>query len=305
MIFLNPLRTQNKLHDFFKMHLFGLSMQISLLVGLSLLFSIALADDTEYGSARGKLVIIGGGSAAGTGIMERFVSLGGGPGKKFIIVPTANGNLNQDGSVRVYNESQVIRPWLRMGIKNVHMLHSHSPKIADTEDFVKELRNADAVWFDGGRQWNIVDSYAGTRAYTEFHKLLDRGGAIGGSSAGATIQGEYLVRGDTAGAHIVMTKEPNHQKGFAFLRRSAIDQHINTRNRWDDLDPVIAKYPRLLGIGLSEGTAIIVSGDTFEVMGMAKVVIHDNTRQYKSGEKPYFLLSAGDRYNMKTRRKIE
>lgn len=287
------------------MRKFWLSMRLALLVALSVLFSIVIADDTEYGPSRGKLVIIGGGNAANTGIMERFVALGGGISKKFIIVPTANGNRDEDGDVRVYNRSQVIGPWLRMGIKNAHMLHTHSPKIADTDDFTKELRDADAVWFDGGRQWHIVDSYAGTRTYTEFHKLLDRGGAIGGSSAGATIQGEYLVRGDTAGAQIVMTKEPNHQKGFAFLRRSAIDQHINTRNRWDDLIPVIAKYPRLLGIGLSEGTAIVVSGDNFEVMGKAKVAIHDNTKQYKSGDKPYYLLSAGDRYDMKNRRKIE
>ncbi|KAF2434045.1 cyanophycinase [Tothia fuscella] len=280
-------------------------MRLALLAALSVLFSIVVADNTEYGPSRGKLVIIGGGNAVNTGIMERFVSLGGGISKNFIIVPTANGNRDEDGNVRVYNRSQVIGPWLRMGIKNVHMLHTHSPKIADTDDFTKELRDADAVWFDGGRQWHIVDSYAGTRTYTEFHKLLDRGGAIGGSSAGATIQGEYLVRGDTAGAQIVMTKEPNHQKGFAFLRRSAIDQHINTRNRWDDLIPVIAKYPRLLGIGLSEGTAIVVSGDNFEVMGKAKVAIHDNTKQYKAGDKPYYLLSAGDRYDMKTRRKIE
>ncbi|KAF2663458.1 cyanophycinase [Microthyrium microscopicum] len=280
-------------------------MRIPVLFGLSLLFSTTLADDPEYGSARGKLVIIGGGNAGGTGIMEKFISLGGGPSKKFIIVPTANGNRAADGSVQVYNSSQVIAPWLRMGLKKVHMLHTHNPKIADTEDFVKDLRDADAIWFDGGRQWHIVDSYAGTRTYSEFHKLLDRGGTIGGSSAGATIQGEYLVRGDTAGAQIVMTKEANHQKGFAFLRRSAIDQHINTRNRWDDLIPVIAKYPNLLGIGLSEGTAIIVEGDNFQVMGKAKVAVHDNTRKYQAGEKPYYLLSAGDRYNMKTRRKLQ
>jgi cyanophycinase-like exopeptidase len=45
------------------------------------------------------------------------------------------------------------------------------------------------VWFTGGRHWNIVDSYAGTLTYKEFHKVLERGGVIGGSSAGATIQG--------------------------------------------------------------------------------------------------------------------
>jgi cyanophycinase len=182
------------------------------------------------------------------------------------------------------------------------MLHTHDPRVADTEEFVQPLREANAVWFDGGRQWNIVDSYAGTLAYREFHHVLGRGGVIGGTSAGATIQGEYLVRGDTSGPQVMMTGEPNHQDGFKFLRRTAIDQHINARNRWDDLVPVIQKYPRLLGIGLSEGTAIVVSGDSFEVMGKWKVAIHDNTRLYQPWEKSYFVLSPGDAYNMRTRR---
>jgi cyanophycinase len=184
------------------------------------------------------------------------------------------------------------------------MLHTHDPKVADTPEFVKDLREANGVWFDGGRQWNIVDSYANTLTYKEFHRVLERGGVIGGSSAGATIQGEYLVRGDTSGPNVVMTPEPNHQEAFKFLRKTAIDQHINARNRWDDLIPVIQKYPNLLGIGLSEGTAIVVTGDSFEVMGKWKVAVHDNTRLYHPWEKPYFVLSPGDVYNMKTR-KIE
>ena len=151
------------------------------------------------------------------------------------------------------------------------MLHTHDPKVADTEEFAKVLRDAKGVWFDGGRQWNIVDSYANTLTYREFHKVLERGGVIGGSSAGATIQGDYLVRGAIAGSEIVMTPEPEHEHGFAFLRKVAIDQHINTRNRWDDIIPVIKKYPNLLGIGLSEGTAIVVTGDRFEVIGKWKV----------------------------------
>jgi hypothetical protein len=85
--------------------------------------------------------------------------------------------------------------------------------------------------------------------------VLARGGVIGGSSAGATIQGDYLVRGAIAGPQIMMTPEKAHERGFKFLRRSAIDQHINTR-------------------------------------------------LYQPWEKPYFVLSAGDVYNMKTR-KIE
>jgi cyanophycinase len=98
-----------------------------------------------------------------------------------------------------------------------------------------------------------------------------------------------------------MTPEPEHEHGFAFLRKVAIDQHINTRNRWDDIIPVIKKYPNLLGIGLSEGTAIVVTGDRFQVIGKWKVAIHDNTHVYQPWEKPYYVLSIGDVYNMKTR----
>jgi cyanophycinase len=264
----------------------------------------AFGDATEYGPAHGSLVVAGGGTLAGTGIIEKFVELAGGPDKKFLIVPTAQGNRNSDGSVRVFEGSQILAPWLRIGIKNVHILHTHDPKIANTDDFVKDLRDADAVWFEGGRQWNIVDSYAGTRTLTEFRKVLERGGVIGGSSAGATIQGEYLVRGDTSGPNVMMTPELNHQSGFAFLRRSAIDQHINTRNRWDDLIPVIKKFPTLLGIGLSEETAIVVRADTFEVIGKGQVAVHDNARAYAASEKPYYLLSPGDVYDMKARRKV-
>jgi cyanophycinase len=262
-------------------------------------------DAPEYGPAKGTLVIVGGGGMEGTGIVEKFIQLAGGPDKKFIIVPTAGGNKNNDGTVRAYEESQIVGSWLKRGLKNVKMLHTHDPKVADTEDFIKDVKDADAVWFNGGRQWNIVDSYANTRTLAEFHKVLERGGVIGGSSAGATIQGQYLVRGDTSGPNVMMTQEPNHQEGFKFLRRSAIDQHINARNRWDDLVPVIQRYPDLLGIGLSEGTAIVVTGDTFEVLGKWKVAVHDNTRVYQPWEKPYYVLSQGDVFNLKTRKVVK
>ena len=256
----------------------------------------------EYGPPKGTLVIVGGGSTEGTGIVEKFIALAGGPDKKFVIVPTAGGNRNREGALVEYKEDQVIQSWVRRGLKNVRMLHTADPKVADTEEFARVLRDADAVWFNGGRQWNIVDSYANTLTYREFHKVLERGGVIAGSSAGATIQGEYLVRGDTSGADVMMTAEPTHQEAFKFLRKSAIDQHINTRNRWDHLIEVIQKKPTLLGIGISEGTAVIVTGDTFEVMGKWKVAVHDNTRLYQPWEKPYFVLSAGDVYNMKSRK---
>jgi cyanophycinase len=258
----------------------------------------------EYGPAKGTLLIIGGGPLEGSGIYEEFIRLAGGKDAKYVVVPTAGGNKNSDGTIRVYKEDDVLQPFRDLGLKNVAMLHTPEPRVANTEEFVKPLRDANAVWFIGGRQWNLVDSYADTLTQREFEKVLVRGGVIAGTSAGATIQGQFLVRGAVKNNEIMIAPEPEHRAGFAFLRRSAIDQHINTRNRWDDLIPLIKQFPDLLGIGLSERTAIVVRGDRFEVFGAWKVAIHDNTRSYQPWEKPYFVLSAGDVYNMKTR-KIE
>lgn len=277
------------------------SLRLAWLAGLALTAVLVAAQTAEYGPPQGTLIIVGGGELNGSGIMETFLNRAGGKDAKIIVIPTAAGNKDRDGKAIVYKEDEEIAPWVKLGATNVHMLHTHDPKVADTEEFANALRDANGVWFNGGRQWNCVDSYANTLTYREFHNVLARGGVIGGSSAGATIQGDYLVRGAIAGPDIVMTPEPEHEHGFKFLRKSAIDQHINTRNRWDDLLPVMKKYPDFLGIGLSEGTAIIVNQDRFEVMGRWKVAIWDTTHPREPWEKPFFVLSAGDVYNMKTR----
>jgi cyanophycinase len=279
-------------------------LPIALTIAVLMAAPLLAQDAPEYGPAKGTLLIVGGGPLEGSGIFEKFIELAGGKDAKFVIVPTAGGNKNADGTVRLYKEEEVLKSWKEKGLTNVHMLHTHDPKVANTEEFAKVLTDANAVWFIGGRQWNLVDSYADTLTYREFNKVLERGGVIGGTSAGATIQGQFLVRGAVSGSEVIIAPEPEHQTAFRFLRRTAIDQHINTRNRWDDIIPLIKKYPDLLGIGLSEVTAIIVKGDKFEVIGKWKVAIHDNTRLYQPWEKPYYVLSVGDVYNMKTR-KIE
>ncbi len=266
---------------------------------------VAPASAPEYGPAKGTLVIIGGNMSDNFGVPQKFIQLAGGPNKKFVIVPTNGGNRSADGKPIDYKPETVLAAWKKRGLTNVVMLHTWDPKVADTEEFVKPLLDADAVWFDGGRQWNMVDSYMGTRTLKEFWNVLNRGGVIAGSSAGATIQSDYLVRGDSKGPDIMMTDEPNHQHGFAMLKHSAIDQHINTRNRWDDLIPVVKKYPQYLGIGLSEDTAIVVTGDKFEVIGRWKVTVHDNTHAYQPWEKPYDVLNVGDVYDMKSRKIVK
>jgi hypothetical protein len=77
----------------------------------------AYQDVPEYGPAKGTLVIVGGGGMDGTGIVEKFIQLAGGPDKKFIIVPTAGGNKNDDGTLRPYEEAQIVASWQKRGIK--------------------------------------------------------------------------------------------------------------------------------------------------------------------------------------------
>ncbi len=135
--------------------------------------------------------------------------------------------------------------------------------------------------------------------------MLERGGVVMGGSAGATIQGSFLVRGapatsDNPGGDNTIMVSPGHEAGFALLADSAIDQHVNTRDREADLDPVIAAHPQLLGIGLDEGAAIIVHRNSFFVVS-GQVLIHDGKQH--AGRR-YYALLPGQAYDL-TRRIID
>jgi cyanophycinase len=247
----------------------------------------------SVGPAKGALVIVGGG-AVGPEIVSRFVTLAGGPEARFVVIPTASGGDALD-LTRV--EKGFIE---RFGVKNVTVLHTRDPKQADTEEFAAPLKQASGVWIPGGRQWRLADAYLNTAVEREIKKLLERGGVVGGSSAGATIQGSYLVRG-AAGAdgksdgdnRIMMAT--GHEVGFGLLTNSAIDQHVIARRRENDLAQVMAAHPHLLGIGIDESTAIVVRGERFEVIGKSKVLVWDGQA---NGDKGYIVLSPGQWYNL-------
>jgi cyanophycinase len=239
------------------------------------------------GPPKGSVLAAGGGKL-GPEILSRFIDLAGGPDASIVFIPTA-----LDPQPPNLAEANILR---KAGVKNLRILHTTDRKIADSKAFTEPLRSARGVWLGGGRQWRLVDAYLNTRTLRELRGVLDRGGVIGGSSAGATILGSYLVRGAREGNRIMMA--PGYERGFAFLRGVAIDQHLLTRKREKDLVGVIEAHPSLLGIGLDERTAVIVKGDRFEVVGPSKVAI------YEPG-KPYYFLSAGDRFDLKTRTRVD
>jgi cyanophycinase len=255
------------------------------------------------GPEKGSLVIVGGGGA-GEEILLKFIELSGGMDAPIVVIPTAGGRSAYD------QEAGVAKTLRRLGATQVQVWHTYDREKADNAEYTAPLANAGGVWFGGGRQWRLVDAYADTRAEKLFWEVLNRGGAIGGSSAGATIQGSYLARGDTKNNQIMMG---DHEEGFGFVKNIAIDQHVLARNRQFDLFTILDERPELLGIGLDEKTAIIVQGNTFEVLGRSYVLVYDRSFWSREGSRlknlpdanrQFYFLRSGDRYDMLKRKMI-
>jgi cyanophycinase len=243
---------------------------------------------------KGTLVIIGGGGTTSE-INKAFLEAGGGPDGHFVVLP-----VSMPDPIKVENEERFLR---RLGAKNITVLPQREQKDLETPEVVAALKKATGLWFGGGRQWNFMDAYEGTKLPGLFREVLERGGVVGGSSAGATIQGDYLVRGAPAGPQIMMCE--GYERGLDFLPGVAIDQHFSARNRFKDMSALMLKYPQFLGIGLDEATAIVVRGSTAEVLGKGKVHFYDRRKPIKDGEPDYEALPAGAKYDLKARKKIE
>jgi cyanophycinase len=241
----------------------------------------------------GHLVVVGGGQL-GPEITQRFITLAGGPDARIVVIPTA-------GEDSLYADTWAGLNGLRAaGAKNLVVRHTRDRKVAETDSFALAIRQAGGVWFPGGRHWRLVDSYLDTRTERELHALLARGGVIGGTSAGASIQASYLVRGAREGNTIMMA--PGYERGFGFLTGVAIDQHVSARNRQLDLQPVVKRFPSLLGLGLDEGTAIVVHGTTAEVIGRGVLFVH-NGKDRPPADTPYITLKAGEVFDLAQRRR--
>ena len=277
---------------------------ITLVLVLFVSFPIAAQVITE-GPKNGHLIIAGG-ALKDPAVFAKFIELAGGEGKAHVVViPTAGGY-----EVTEERIAGLKKQWMARGAAKVSVLHTTDPKEADKEKFAKIIDDAGGVYFPGGRQWRLADSYLNTKVHTKLNTLLERGGVIGGSSAGATIQGSYLARGDTKTNTLMVG---DHEDGLGFVKNIAIDQHTLARNRQYDMFEVLDVYPELLGIALDENTAMLVTGDEFEVIGDSYVLVYDGTHwdqktntyiKNDNGEDKFHLLSVGRKYNMKDRKVV-
>lgn len=227
----------------------------------------------------GSLVIVGGG-AMPDAVRERFVALAGGKSARIVVVPTASEDADKPDTAESY-----LQAWRRLEPAALGLLHTRSRERADRADFTRPIDEATAVWFSGGDQNRLIEAYRGTATEHAFRALLARGGVIGGTSAGAAVMSEVMIRGGNPRAEV--------GPGFGFVRNAVVDQHFLRRSRFDRLYDVVAERPGLIGLGIDEGTALVIQGDRWSVVGRSFVVAIDPARD---GRPPRFAtFGDGDR----------
>ena len=263
----------------------------------SAIFTTVIAQENSFYNKKGKLIIIGGGAIPDS-LFSFFANYCGGKDQPVVYIPTATTD-----EAYIQNGEHLLK-FTSRGFNNLSTIHTRNKKEADDPKNIALLRNAKGLYFGGGDQQLIADAYAGTKLYDEMIALLDRGGVIMGTSAGATIMGSLMIGGD---ARNDISKKYTLNPAFSFMTNTALDQHVLARNRQFDLIPVIEYYPGTLGIGIDESTAIIVEAGQFRVWGNSYVMLYDPmdwTEQKKKWGlvlKPFKMMSSGSRFNLLTR----
>ena len=181
------------------------------------------------------------------------------------------------------------------GVADVTVLHTLDRATADSDRFVEPLRNATGLWILGGFPGRMVFSYVGTRTERAIHELLDRGGVVGGESAGAMIQASWLdTTDDEFTPEIRAVMKTYGRDGFGLLKPAAVfphfDEHGSAAAR-----KFTTEYPDRLVIGIDHATALIVKGDRVEVIGEGTVSLYEGRR--RGGADPVVLRS-GDRFDL-------
>ena len=258
----------------------------------------------------GHLFIIGGGSRS-EGMMKRFIELAHNfQSGKIIVFPMASGVPDEVGP----EQADQLRQY---GARSVEY-HILNRKQAMDSKNVALLDDIGGVFFSGGVQSRLIDVLKDTPILAKLHDFYQKGGLIGGTSAGAAVLSQIMITGDekkkteeggafeTIQADNVVTVE-----GFGFLKSAIIDQHFVRRKRHNRLISLVLENPKKLGIGIDESTAIIVSsGQAFEVIGQNNVLVFDaspaevDTRSLRpvSGHNlKMHILKRGDRFDLKTR----
>jgi cyanophycinase len=239
------------------------------LLGAGLLCAIPADGMRVEQEGRGHLLLNGGGGEA-TGYWPKFFELAGGKDQPIVILPTA--------SERAEAGQEYVDELLPLGATNVRWLPLRAREDASKPEIVEAIGAAKAIFFTGGDQSRITAAILGTPAEAAVRKVYERGGVLGGSSAGLACMSEKMITGN--GDFTLLTAgNVEIVRGLGYVTEAIVDQHFVARQRQNRLISGVLENPTLLGVGVDERTTIWIKPDrTFEVLGDGWVMIFDARR---------------------------
>jgi cyanophycinase len=228
------------------------------------------SDDLTSVQPPGRLLVIGGAEdrCCGAGLLERFVELCGDDEARIVLVTTATGMPDQ-----VHADYQ--RVFRKLGVDRTIQLRMRGRADADSDGAARMITDATGVFFCGGDQ-SRLRTLVGSRTNEILRDRLAAGLVVAGTSAGATAMGRTMIlggEGPDVSASAVRTGP-----GLGLVPKVLIDMHFGERGRLPRLLSAVAANPDHLGIGIDENTAILVTGDSFEVLGTGVATVADAER---------------------------
>ena len=201
-------------------------------------------------------------------VLRRFVDAAGGANSAICVVPTAS-SLGPE-VVDVY--AALFR---RLGAGNVTSVRPSSRADADEQAGADVVAAATGIFLTGGNQLKLAQVINGTRTGTAIVEAFRNGAVVAGTSAGASIITEHMIAFGGAGVTPRM-RASQPWEGLGLLTGAVIDQHFGERGRYGRLLSLVAGSPALLGIGIDENTAAVITPDhVLEVIGTGTVTIFD------------------------------
>jgi cyanophycinase len=237
----------------------------------------------------GSLMLVGGGVMT-SDLASQFVQLAGGIHSPIVVLPTSPDE----------SEPEVCEFLTAAGAKDVIVLAQDKWQDENDETLLSTLRNAKGIWFDGERPWHFCEAYEDSPVLGVLRDCLDEGGVIGGTSAGASLLGEFLVRGELLETEVSPTN--GIKAGFGLLPGATVDRRLLHRDAFSELENLAKYLPMCWGIGLDESTAVIVRGTKAKIAGKNEVRIY----RPKSDESPDpIVLTDGEVFDFERHEKID
>jgi cyanophycinase len=242
-------------------------------------------------------------------VLTEFVRASGGSGARIAVIATAS-SLGHE-IVDVY--AALFR---KLGAAEVVSVRPESRADAHDATFVDALADATGIFMTGGNQLKLSGVICGTPFGEAIRAARARGAVIAGTSAGASIQSSHMVAFGVGGA-TPKQRMTQVAAGLGLLESSVIDQHFDQRNRYGRLLMIVSQSPQLLGMGVDEDTAAVVSVEDgvemLRVIGRGAVTIFDPAHMVTNAHEArrsapllssgvvLHVLPEGSAYNLTTR----